>query len=1142
MGGAQMRREVGLVGACLLGGFMVAVLGGGLQAPARAVGAASTASAGDVVINEVAWMGTQDSSSDEWIELHNTTGVPVDVASWSIYGAATGICLNFADADGATTTTISAQGYLIYANGQDNVRDSGGTSVVAIWDATIGLNNTAPGQIVLYDASDCAGNAIDTANQSAGGWFAGDSGERKTMERKDPTAPGTDAANWCTNDGVTRNGQDAGDNPINGTPKAANSCYQPPSGGQADLVVAKTGPVTAAPGSVITYHVAVSNTGEISAAGARLTDTLPSAVTFVTQSSAFPFDRFGGELSWSLGDVLTGTVYPITITVQVTDTVFAAFTNRVTATTTVSEATLEDNAAAWSTQIAGVSPVYLPLIFRAYTPPPYTDVIIEAVLYDGLQSEYDEAVLLLNGSQEDVSLAGWKLCKWGASSWKCADLPGVSIAPQQRVWLARSAERFADSFGFAPDYVLSGWPAFTNSGDEVVLRDDAGVVRDAVVYGRDGLTSIDGWDGPAVYPYDGSNFAKEGQVLYRYLSEDTGFPASDDDTAADWAQYADNPWHGRRVRYPGWDLEQFFQPAVASGGALTVGVAPDNAYGLVTDTIRSAEERIDLAVYSLEEYGLVNELVQQAQAGVTVTVLLEGGPVGGVEDQELWACQQLHATGHGLCYFMVNSDTLRIYDRYTFMHAKYMIVDQERLLLGSQNMTIGSLSGDDKANGTGGSRGVVLVTDAPEVVARAVAVFHADCDPDNHADISLWGAGNALGYAEPPPGFTPDVGGDFVTYTIQFPQTLATTGDRFELVTAPESALRSDDALLGLVGRAGAGDAVYVEQLYEYADWGDPVDAPNLRLQAYIDAARRGARVRILLNGGDFGIEQFSLTENIEAAAYANTIAQAEGLDLSARLGDPTQYGIHNKMVLVYLAVEGKYVHAGSINGSETSNKVNREMALQVRSAALYDYLYAVFDYDWQHQPPQGHPLISEVMYRPSTSPQSGEWIEIYNPTVEHVDISNWYLGDMVAGVGSLPDDCGDGIYRFPAGSVLPAGGVIVVAQQAADVVGFTPDYEFLVDPNRDTGGVPNMVRADPGTCDGLALTNTGDEVVLRDASGAVVDAVTYGAGAFPGVVPHPGGVNAGHSLERRPPEEDTDDCSQDFVERNPPTPGVLPD
>jgi phosphatidylserine/phosphatidylglycerophosphate/cardiolipin synthase-like enzyme len=121
-------------------------------------------------------------------------------------------------------------------------------------------------------------------------------------------------------------------------------------------------------------------------------------------------------------------------------------------------------------------------------------------------------------------------------------------------------------------------------------------------------------------------------------------------------------------------------------------------------------------------------------------------------------------------------------------------------------------------------------------------------------------------------------------------------------------------------------------------------------LQAYVDAARRGARVRILLNGGTFDIEYLPLAENAEAAAYVNEIAQSEGLDMSACLADPTHYGIHNKMVLVDLGAEGQYAHVGSINGSETANKVNREIALQVRSTALFNYLYAVFEHDWNHR------------------------------------------------------------------------------------------------------------------------------------------------------------------------------------------------
>jgi phosphatidylserine/phosphatidylglycerophosphate/cardiolipin synthase-like enzyme len=780
-----------------------------------------------------------------------------------------------------------------------------------------------------------------------------------------------------------------------------------------------------------------------------------------------------------------------------------------------------------------------PWVQHRYNPPRY-GVVIEAVLYDGVQLyDYDEAALLLNGADGPIDLAGWQLCKWGTSDWVCARLPARLLASGERIWLARSASGFANSFGHQPDHVLSSWPAFHNSGDEIVLRDADGRIQDTLVYELGDVTVV-GWAGSAVWPYGGAGFASEGQLIYRYAAEWSGRPPDDTDRVADWAQYPADPVHGRRIRYAGWDLERFYQPAVAESGWLTVGIAPDNAYQVVVDAIQSADERLELELYTLEHVGLVNELVAQAQRGVSVTVLLEGGPAGGLPTQELWACQQLHATGRGLCAFMVNSDTLRIDDRYRFLHAKMIIIDRERVLVGSQNLNASDLPGDDKANGTGGSRGVVLVTDAPAIVARAVELFEADCDPASHADIRLWGPDSPFGLGPPPPGFLPEVGGDPTTYTVQFPVPLVVAADTFELISAPESALRTSDALLGLVGRAGSGHVVLFEQLYEYADWGDPVSAPNLRLQAAIDAARRGAQVRILLNGGMFNVPGFPLTDNLEAVAAVNALAQAEGLDLAARVCDPTHYGIHNKMVLVDLGTAGKYVHVGSINGSETSSKANREVALQVRSVAAFDVLRAMFEFDWASQR-EWHVVVSEVLYRPTDQTTGNrEWIEVYNPTPAHIDLAGWYLGDMTADVTGLPDQWSDGMYRFPAGALLPAGGVIVVAQQAADLVGFLPDFELPTDPYRDVATVPNMVRVDPGTGDGLKLADTGDEVVLRDAGGALVDAVVYGAGVLAGVVAHPGGVNAGHSLERRPPEWDSDDCAQDFFDRYPPTPGLL--
>jgi len=178
----------------------------------------------DVVINEIAWMGTKSSKSDEWIEFYNNTNSTINIANWSIFEADTGKCLNFSEADGTTTTSISPKGYLIYANHQDDLKDDQGNSLVDIWDATIGLNNTSPGQIILYNSPNCQGEIVDIVNQITGNWFAGTTNPAFiTMERISATSSGATSANWANNNLITRNGKDVAGNNINGTPKAENS-------------------------------------------------------------------------------------------------------------------------------------------------------------------------------------------------------------------------------------------------------------------------------------------------------------------------------------------------------------------------------------------------------------------------------------------------------------------------------------------------------------------------------------------------------------------------------------------------------------------------------------------------------------------------------------------------------------------------------------------------------------------------------------------------------------------------------------------------------------------------------------------------------------------------------------------------------
>ena len=595
---------------------------------------------------------------------------------------------------------------------------------------------------------------------------------------------------------------------------------------------------------------------------------------------------------------------------------------------------------------------YLPLVVTAQQAA-RPDVLISAIYYDTyLTNEPDEAIQLWNAGASPRSLQGWRV----SDGSRTATLPDLWLASGRFLWCAREARAFASQFGHMPacewgadsdpetPNATGGALRLANQGGNVYLYRPDGSLADAVIYGE--AAAGMGWQGPAVAPYTASGFGHEGQVLYRKL-DSAARPLPDSDCALDWASDASDRLGGQRVRYPGWDLEEFW-PAytVTETATLTVAVAPDSALDVVVGQIGKAQESIAVEAYTLESVPIALALAARAQAGIAVTILLEGAPGGGIRDQQRWATQRIVEAG-GRVYYMVN-DRNGAHDRYRYQHAKLMVFDGRVALVSSENFTEEAMPSDDKSNGTAGRRGALLLTDAPGVVARLQALLAVDLDAVHHADIFAWEAGDPS-YGAPPPEYTPPPPLDQTLYPWRFPVPLVVRERLvFEVVQSPETSLRVDAGLLPLVGRAAAGDTVLVQQLYEQLEWGDAANAPeanlNPRLEAYLAAARRGARVRLILDS--LFADPRDGRGNYATAAYVNQIAREEGLDLSARLGNPTWLGIHNKMVLVETGGRG-WVHVGSLNGSEGSARANRELALQVQSDAAHDYLASVFWSDW---------------------------------------------------------------------------------------------------------------------------------------------------------------------------------------------------
>ncbi len=173
---------------------------------------------GDVVINEVMWMGSTESPYDEWIELRNMTDQEIDIGQWTIdNGRSGGQSLVMTPA----SHTIPADGFLLIANNPETSANSALNVPVDVVNASLSLANEDNGNLVLRDAG---GNAIDEAKGDS--WPAGaHDGLEQSMERNNVPGDGTLAESWHTcldagcNDGTFWDTAD-GDN--YGTPKAAN--------------------------------------------------------------------------------------------------------------------------------------------------------------------------------------------------------------------------------------------------------------------------------------------------------------------------------------------------------------------------------------------------------------------------------------------------------------------------------------------------------------------------------------------------------------------------------------------------------------------------------------------------------------------------------------------------------------------------------------------------------------------------------------------------------------------------------------------------------------------------------------------------------------------------------------------------------
>ena len=177
----------------------------------------------DIVISEIAWMGTDTSSADEWIELYNNTTSTIDITGWTLKSGDNSPNIIFETEIGSKTGggrvsscfLVSAHGfYLMERTNDDTVSD-----ITADYIYTGALNNEGE----TLELRDAQGNLIDAVD-FADKWLFGNNATKQTMERKNLLLS-SDTDNWQTSD-------ESG-----GTPLAENSFPTEPEQNNGNLSV-----------------------------------------------------------------------------------------------------------------------------------------------------------------------------------------------------------------------------------------------------------------------------------------------------------------------------------------------------------------------------------------------------------------------------------------------------------------------------------------------------------------------------------------------------------------------------------------------------------------------------------------------------------------------------------------------------------------------------------------------------------------------------------------------------------------------------------------------------------------------------------------------------------------------------------------
>jgi phosphatidylserine/phosphatidylglycerophosphate/cardiolipin synthase-like enzyme len=567
-------------------------------------------------------------------------------------------------------------------------------------------------------------------------------------------------------------------------------------------------------------------------------------------------------------------------------------------------------------------------------------ILITDVYYHSRPGLYNEFISIYNPTSFDFNISGWYLTNEPFEI-KTEQIkiifPNNTILPaKSKLILAENAsghkwetDKYPDfeynynSNEKIPQMVSSKKFIMSNKGDAIAIKDHYNHTIDFIVYGNASYYTHF-WKGESIA------FSSEGVILKRNFNEDD-FPV-DTNTSLDWI-------NTRRYQI---GQSAFSNVKIQVRGEIQTFVSPDCSYETIVDEIRNASKSIHLNIYEFTHPLLCNELIKALLRNVSVNIFLEGSPIGGISDEEKYVIKRINNYGGNIRFLVSNTDE-KIYSRYRFDHAKYIVIDNQTVIVKSCNW---GKTGVHKDPSYGNREWGVIIRNQ-SVVQYFLKVFLDDWNPKRCDSYPLDRMNLTISS-----GFYMD---DYVfkgSYSPEFESETFVGNFSVVPVFSPDT---SYEAICDMIDSAN--DCIYIEQLYIYKNWNDRI---NPFVERLVNKSNHSIDVKIILNYNP------NYEDTNDKCNKTKQYFEENGIEVRFVYTNWSFFtNVHNKGMIV----DNKSVLISSVNWNENSVMRNREAGIIIENEEVAQYYADVFFYDWnlsqsKMESKVGEPVLPETDYK----------------------------------------------------------------------------------------------------------------------------------------------------------------------------------